>query len=131
MAPKTAASPSTAPSIAPEIARPPLLGVAAKPPPLPTVVRPTHRPPTVKPATPTTVASGDERATLRIRIEPWGTAWLDDRDLGMSPLPPVQVAPGSHTLVARNPTLGTRRVTFTVAAGEGKLVHLDFGKGTP
>ncbi len=70
-------------------------------------------------------APSGEHGTLRIQIQPWGSVRLDDRDLGMTPLKPIDIPPGPHVVMANNPTLGSRTKKIVVRPGEAQLVTLD------
>jgi len=122
-------------AIAPPISPPPIAAAAPRPTSAPSP-RASHRPPrAVSPSTnvapPTSAPTSDERATLRIQVEPWGEVWLDDRALGMTPLRPVEVAAGAHTVTARHPALGERSTRVVLAAGEARLVRLAFDGAKP
>ncbi|MCC6749206.1 MAG: serine/threonine protein kinase [Deltaproteobacteria bacterium] len=50
-----------------------------------------------------------QRGRLMIRVQPWATVSLDGRSLGTTPIEPVSVMEGPHTLVLRNSELGVTR----------------------
>ena len=45
-------------------------------------------------------------AQLQCVVYPWAEIIVDGVNHGQTPMPPIRLAPGSHTLVARNPQLG-------------------------
>jgi serine/threonine protein kinase len=67
-------------------------------------------------------------ATLRIRVEPWGEVWVDNRPLGQTPLAPLELAAGPHNIVAKNPAFGTLKKTVTLSPGDARLVELGPGR---
>ncbi len=68
-----------------------------------------------------------QKTTLVFRIRPYATVLLDGSALGQTPLAPVQVTPGSHTVRLINRDLGkdlTR--TIEVKAGQSNVFKHDF-----
>src|SRR5262249_7093594 len=116
--PAGGATVSVAPATSPPPPQPAVPSVAPPPQRAPLAV---HAPP---PAGRARLAPGGH-ATLRIQVEPWGSVRLDDRDLGLTPLRPVEVEPGRHTIRAAHPELGTRARSITVRAGEARLITID------
>ncbi|MBI5493624.1 MAG: PEGA domain-containing protein [Deltaproteobacteria bacterium] len=54
------------------------------------------------------VADAD-MATLTLTITPWANVWVDGRKIGRTPLKPLRLTPGKHTLTLENPDLKVRR----------------------
>ncbi|MFZ5786420.1 MAG: PEGA domain-containing protein, partial [Acidobacteriota bacterium] len=72
--------------------------------------------------------------TLRVNAIPWARVYLDGRMLDVTPLKPLKVVAGPHTveLVFPGPRGEQRhRVRVTVRAGETQQVIHDFLKGAP
>ena len=70
-------------------------------------------------------------ATLRISAHPWAQIWIDGKDMGMTPLRPIELAAGRHEIKGENPALGKRHVVVTLTGGERKRIELEFEKGKP
>jgi hypothetical protein len=63
---------------------------------------------------------------LLIRVLPYGTVKIDERELGMSPFDaPIVVTEGEHVVTARNPDNGQSEVR-TVTVGAAEEVSLNF-----
>jgi len=101
---------------APEVARPPVEPTPPEPvSPKPSDVAPARR----KPA--------QQKATLVFRIRPFATVLLDGTALGQTPLAPVQVTAGSHTVRLINRELGKDLSrTIEVKAGQSNVFKHDF-----
>ncbi|MBI5546038.1 MAG: hypothetical protein HY901_19270 [Deltaproteobacteria bacterium] len=66
------------------------------------------------------------RGRIVLRVHPWAEVTLDGRTLGSTPLPPVEVAPGIHTVLLVNGELGARRtVTVRVRGGRDAEVRVN------
>jgi hypothetical protein len=79
------------------------------------------------PAPATAVPTGN--GTVRFSVEPWGQIAIDGKNVGVTPMPPIKVASGSHTVTIRNSDLqkSTKR-TIIVRQGEETVVQEDFLK---
>jgi hypothetical protein len=70
--------------------------------------------------------AGPRKAYLSVNTQPWSNMVLDNVPIGQTPIRPEQpreISPGRHVLVLTNPVSGgTRRIEFTVKAGEHKMV---------
>lgn len=65
------------------------------------------------------------QGTIRILVRPWAKVVLDGKDLGTTPLPPVTVYEGSHTLTLENANLKVRKtVKVTVSGGQESTVKV-------
>jgi serine/threonine-protein kinase len=127
--PAVAPSPP-APSPAPAAAPPPraTLIVTEVPEPAAAPAAPAKKRPREPAHEPTPRSAAGEHATLRISVQPWATVWLDGRELGMTPLRPLDVASGTHTITMKHPELGARTMHVTLHPGEHKLVERDLRK---
>jgi serine/threonine-protein kinase len=66
---------------------------------------------------------------LVVRVYPWATISVDGRKEGTTPLPPLAVAVGRHTVVAENASLKAKRVvTVDVREGRDAVVRLNLGQ---
>jgi hypothetical protein len=63
------------------------------------------------------------RGTLRIGIHPWGKVSIDGRTAGVTPLAPIPLYEGPHTVEVENPALG-RKVVRTVQVAPGRETAL-------
>ena len=69
------------------------------------------------------------RATLWVKVAPWAQVFLDGKLLGMTPLEPLAVPPGHHSLILVNQDLGLRRrVDVQVHSHENKVIRVDLAK---
>ncbi|MEW5849548.1 MAG: PEGA domain-containing protein, partial [Myxococcota bacterium] len=58
-------------------------------------------------------------ATLTIKVSPWAQVWVDGKSKGMTPLEPLQLKPGKHTVRLENKDLNVKRTeTVTLKPGE-------------
>jgi serine/threonine-protein kinase len=123
--PPPAPTPIAAPIDPPRSAPPPAppVAVAASP----AETREAPAPARTKPRAPAAHRAADP-ATLRIQVHPWAEVWLDGRALGMTPLRPLDVVPGTHTIKMTNPQLGTRSERIVLRAGERKLIERSLRK---
>jgi serine/threonine-protein kinase len=60
------------------------------------------------------IASG----RVSVNAEPWAEVWIDDRNIGETPLAHVEVPAGEHEVVFRHPDFGERRQRVIVRADE-------------
>jgi serine/threonine-protein kinase len=63
--------------------------------------------------------SEGQKGTLEFRIRPYATVLLNGKSLGQTPLPPVAVSAGFHTVRLINRDLG-KDVTLTVEVKAGQ-----------
>ncbi len=67
--------------------------------------------------------------TLMVVVNPWGNVSVDGRSLGQTPIAPVSLAPGPHTVVVTNPDLGaSRSQTVKVIGGKQAFAKFDLKK---
>lgn len=67
-----------------------------------------------------------EPGKVVFKIRPWAEVFLGEKRLGMTPLPPVELPAGTHTLTLRNHELGvSRRVKVVVPSGREAVVQED------
>ncbi|MBI2897359.1 MAG: serine/threonine protein kinase [Deltaproteobacteria bacterium] len=71
-------------------------------------------------------SAGD--GTLSLRTRPWCKVYDGNRFLGVSPLSGVRLAAGHHTLVLKNPDLGTKRTTVMIRVGRPTTLNLDLNR---
>jgi len=129
-------TPSTPPEVEAEPAAPvptPPAPVAAAPEALPSEApaqqlppAPAEPAPVEPPPAPVVRRQESQKGKLEFRIRPYATVFLDGKALGQTPLAPVSVSAGSHTLRFINRELGkdvTR--TFDVKAGKPNIFKLD------
>ena len=83
------------------------------------------------PSTATAKASGgeDESAgpgTLQVVVLPWAEVSVDGRGVGTTPIAPLPLPPGPHSVVLRNSELGaSRSMSVTIKAGKPTLLRVD------
>jgi serine/threonine-protein kinase len=134
--PPVVAAPTPTPSAPPEVepAPPPVVAAPEVPPAEP----PAQQVPPAPPAEPAPVAQAappaapvvrrkePQKGKLEFRIRPYATVFLDGTALGQTPLAPVSVSAGPHTVRLRNQELG-KDVTRTVEvkAGKSNIFKLD------
>lgn len=90
--------------------------------------RPTNAPRPV----PTPAATADEPAnssepgTLQVTAAPWADVSVDGRPVGTTPMAPISLTPGPHSVVLRNSDLGaTRSYTVTVKPGKPAFLNIN------
>lgn len=87
-----------------------------------------------RPAPPTTSAASaavDESApgTLQVIVVPWGNVVVDGKPHGPTPIAPVSLPPGTHTVVVTNSELGAQRsATVKILPGKSHAVKFDLKK---
>jgi hypothetical protein len=65
------------------------------------------------------------KSMLRIFVWPWAEISLDGRALGQTPLPPIAVGAGVHSVLVENAELGVRReIKVRVKPGQDKVLKL-------
>jgi serine/threonine protein kinase len=62
--------------------------------------------------------------TLRVRVHPWAQVFVDGELRGTSPLPPMKLSPGAHSVILVNPERGYRR-PYTVEIRPGEQTRLN------
>jgi eukaryotic-like serine/threonine-protein kinase len=63
---------------------------------------------------------------LRVRADPWATIRIDGRTIGDTPVAPITLPPGAHTITFENPELRVTRVReVTIISGSTLDVHED------
>lgn len=86
---------------------------------------PIHTPPRPDP----TVDDNASPGTLQVVVNPWGNVTIDGRSLGQTPIAPVSLTPGPHTVSVTNPELGaSRSQTIKVQSGKQGFVKFDLKK---
>lgn len=76
-------------------------------------------------ATPTATDPG----SLQVVVLPWADVIVDGKAAGTTPLAPIQLAPGPHSIVLRNAELGAvRNMWVTVKPGAPTLLRVDLRK---
>ena len=64
-----------------------------------------------------------KRGQLRVLVRPWAVVILDGKKLGTTPLPPIPVYEGPHTLELENSTLKVqKKMRITIRAGKEETV---------
>ncbi|HVK71496.1 MAG TPA: protein kinase [Polyangium sp.] len=84
-------------------------------------------------STPTSTASAaveepnsNEPGTLVVSVSPWADVTVDGRSVGTTPLAPISLAPGPHSVVLRNSELGaSRSMSVTIKPGKPSSVRVD------
>jgi eukaryotic-like serine/threonine-protein kinase len=72
------------------------------------------------------------KATLRIRVKPYADVFLDGRPLGQTPLAPVRLEPGLHSIILVNTELSVRRsYQVQLRSGEQRAFLVDLQQGPP
>jgi serine/threonine protein kinase len=118
-APSPEASPKPAPVSS---ARPPVAArIRATPTPAP--LRAPE--PAVVPGRAPTPAVEPESGTLRLRVVPWAEVSLDGRVLGTTPLSPVSLPPGRHTVRLQHPSYRPLNKRLIIRAGETFELDVD------
>ena len=83
---------------------------------------------TVEPITAPAAVAG---ASYKLVIKPWGMVHVDGVEHGASPpLKRLQLAPGEHTIVIKNPNFPEHTVTVNAAEGASSTIELDFSEET-
>jgi predicted Ser/Thr protein kinase len=80
------------------------------------------------PAAPaTSLAPAEETAngTLRFRIVPWAEVTVDDRPIGTTPLRPLSLPPGIHTVRLQHPSYRPLQKRVTIRPGEAFSLEVD------
>jgi hypothetical protein len=118
------------PSPAPEVSSPAKhRAFAAKPAPDRLKARPSperaktpERKPTLTPD-----SSAEDAATLTLSVTPWAHVWVDGRKIGKTPVPPLKLRPGKHTIKLEHPEWRvTRTETVDMQAGMAGELSVTF-----
>ena len=60
---------------------------------------------------------------------PWGNVSVDGKPYGATPLPPIKLGVGPHSVSVTNPELGSSRSsTVRIKSGQSSFVKFDFKK---
>jgi serine/threonine-protein kinase len=87
--------------------------------------KPETRPPLVRPVGPKH-APAAAHGLVALRVNPWARVSVNGRDLGVTPLPPLELPAGVQVLTLTNPQLGvTRKVKLTVRPGATTPLKVD------
>ncbi|MDI1477496.1 serine/threonine protein kinase [Polyangium sp. y55x31] len=71
-------------------------------------------------------ANSNEPGTLVVSVSPWADVTVDGRSVGTTPLAPISLAPGPHSVVLRNSELGaSRSLSVTIKPGKPSSVRVD------
>lgn len=91
--------------------------------------RPTSSP---RPASTPTADPGEEatgNGTLQVTVSPWGNVSVDGVPRGTTPIGPITLSAGPHTVSVTNPDLGaSRSATIKVVAGKQASIGFDLRK---
>jgi serine/threonine-protein kinase len=78
----------------------------------------------------TSAASRDARGKIDLRVLPWAEVFEGRRSLGVTPMAPLELASGPHTLTLRNGDLKvTREVVVKVPRNATTTVRVDLREG--
>ncbi|MFT3837030.1 MAG: serine/threonine-protein kinase [Myxococcaceae bacterium] len=102
-----------------------------KPEPAPVVPEPVveQPPPPVAPVAQTPKTTRARAGSLVVHAYPWADVILDAKPLGITPVGPLAIEPGTHTVTLVNSKLGvTRKVQVQVRAGRTASVEVDLSK---
>jgi serine/threonine-protein kinase len=98
----------------------------------PTPVPPTPRPPTPAPPTPVpptpqppTPAPPLADGLLQLRVRPWAEVVIDGTVVGQTPLRPVSLPPGRHTVQLRHPDFKPLTRKVTIESGSTFRLEID------
>jgi serine/threonine-protein kinase len=73
------------------------------------------------------VVARQPKGRIVFRVNPWAEVTVDGRKLGVTPLPPAEVAPGMHRVLLENGDLGVKRaLSVEVRAGKDAPVRFNF-----
>jgi serine/threonine protein kinase len=94
---------------------------------------PTRTPPVVgRPsANPTSDPTEDPTGTgtLQVNVSPWGNVSVDGRSYGTTPIGPISLSAGNHTVTVTNPDIGaSRSSTVKIVSGKQSSVGFDLKK---
>jgi serine/threonine protein kinase len=118
------------PPTPPPVVKPPPPPPPVDPPPAPVAVTPPPLPPpreVKKPKAPPPVPKGPT-ARLEFRVRPFGSVYLDGKLLGDTPMAPVEVLVGRHSLRIVNRELGREEKRTIDVPATGLTVRHSFGE---
>ena len=70
--------------------------------------------------------SSNEPGTLVVSVSPWADVTVDGRSVGSTPLAPISLAPGPHSVILRNSELGaSRSMSVTIKPGKPSSIRVD------
>jgi len=73
-----------------------------------------------------TVAESNDPGTLVVSVSPWADVSVDGRSVGTTPLAPISLSPGTHSVVLRNSELGaSRSMAVSVKPGKSTQIRVD------
>ncbi|WP_240807382.1 serine/threonine protein kinase [Polyangium spumosum] len=71
-------------------------------------------------------APSNEPGTLVVSVSPWADVTVDGRSVGTTPLAPLSLAPGPHSVILRNSELGaSRSMSVTIKPGKPSSIRVD------
>lgn len=86
-------------------------------------------PPPPPPPPASAVEESNEPGTLVVAVVPWGDVSVDGRSVGTTPLAPISLPPGPHSVTVRNSELGaSRSSSVTIKAGKPSSIRFDLRK---
>jgi serine/threonine-protein kinase len=108
---------------------------APEPPTPAPVPRPTPRPQPIRaapvatplrepPPPPTPAPTPALPGTLKLRIVPWAEVWLDGRAVGTTPLRPLAVPPGVHTVRLQHPSFRPLQKSVRIRSAETTVLDV-------
>lgn len=140
VAPGPAPSPEAQPTAAAQPTAPQPTAAAPEPTAAPTdAAQPTAPPPTGKAAPPRTpgqpapsapsvpnVGEASGPGTLQVVVLPWADVSVDGKPMGTTPIAPIQLPPGPHSVALRNAELGaSRSFSVVIKPGQPTLLRVD------
>lgn len=91
--------------------------------------------PPPRPRAPTTASAAAPAAddgapgSLQVVVVPWGSVVVDGKPHGNTPIGPISLAPGTHTVSVTNSDLGAQRsATVKIVSGKSHAVKFDLKK---
>lgn len=94
--------------------------------PAPAVLRPAEPPVTAPPPPPP--AAEPAAGTLRLHVAPWAEVSVDGRPIGTTPLKPLSLPPGAHTVRLQHPDFRPLQKKVNVRAGEVFVLEVDLAE---
>ena len=80
------------------------------------------------PAPPAAARTPLPEGTLLVVARPWGEVSVDGRTIGETPLEPIRLSPGSHTVSVRHPAYQPIERQVNVRSGQSERLLVDFPK---
>ncbi len=88
-----------------------------------------NSPPPPPPPPPPPVEESTEPGTLVVSVVPWGDVTVDGRGVGTTPLAPISLPPGPHSVSVRNSELGaSRSSSVVIKPGKPSSIRFDLRK---